>query len=128
MGACYSTRIYLLYDDEEAVVDKIREYVESSSGYVDYPDIEITDLISALSVIFPNVYKTTKRIRKDCYHLPVDSCYEAEFDASYGWETVLTDMFSYISEVLNDGSHMYIWPDSDYDYLVIEDGQCKWIH
>ena len=50
------------------------------------------------------------------------------FAASYGWEQVMLDAFDEIAPYLEDGSEIKIYPDSDYDYLVVKDGKAEWVH
>ena len=50
--------------------------------------------------------------------------YENGFDASYGWESVMMEMFELIAPYLADGSELYIYPDNDYDHLLIKNGKC----
>ena len=50
------------------------------------------------------------------------------FDASYGWESIMLDIFDVISLFLEDGSEMWIYPDSDYDHLIVKEGKCVTVH
>ena len=50
------------------------------------------------------------------------------FDASYGWERVMMEAFEEIAPYLEEGSEIKIYPDSDYDYLVVKDGKAELIH
>ena len=54
--------------------------------------------------------------------------YQSGFDASYGCESVMMDMFSAIAPYLAEGSSMKIMPDSDYDLLVVKDGRAVQVH
>lgn len=135
MGAVYSTRIYLLYDDEQAVVEAIKGFIRDNQQSVIFTERLLRDfyenntLESGLRVIFTEyLYKTSTSIRKECYGYDTDNCYESDFNASYGWETVMTDAFEYMAPALKDGSELYIWPDHGEDYLVVENGQSKWLH
>lgn len=37
--------------------------------------------------------------------------YSSQFDASYGWERVLSDFFEAVRETLNVGSYITVYPD-----------------
>jgi hypothetical protein len=50
------------------------------------------------------------------------------FDACYRWESVMIDAFEKIAPYLEDGSQIKIYPDSDYDHLVVKDGKAVMIH
>ena len=50
------------------------------------------------------------------------------FDASYGWESIMLDIFDVISPFLEDGSELWIYPDSDYDHLIVKEGKCVTVH
>ena len=135
MGAVYSIRAYLLYDDEQAVVEAVQKFIRDHSHEVDFTKAWVRELdanktlMNALQVLFTNyVYKTDPAIRTKYYGYDTDNCYESDFNASYGWETVMTDAFEYMAPALKDGSELYIWPDFGEDYLVIQNGACIWVH
>lgn len=50
------------------------------------------------------------------------------FDASYGWESIMLDIFDVISSFLEDGSEIWIYSDDDYDHLVVKNGKCVTVH
>ena len=54
--------------------------------------------------------------------------YENGFNASYGWESVMMKMFKLIAPYLADKSELYIYPDDDYDHLVVKNGKCVQVH
>ena len=54
--------------------------------------------------------------------------YDNAFNASYGWECVMIDWFNVLAPYLADGSQMLIYPDSDYDELIIKNGVCVQVH
>lgn len=135
MGAVYSIRAYLLYDDEQAVVETILKFVKENTNWVAFNSIDVNELkknktlMNALRVIFTeHVYKTDPVIREKYYGYDTDNCYESDFDASYGWESVMTEAFKYMAPALKDGSELYIWPDFEEDYLVVQNGVSVWVH
>lgn len=50
--------------------------------------------------------------------------YSNGFDATYGWESVMMEMFEELAPVLEDGSDLFINCDDGADVLVIKDGKC----
>ena len=129
MGACYSTRVYLLCDNDDLLVNATKNFVREYGDSAVFPNIGIVDLTTAIQVIFTKrgLYKTEEKIRK-YYHLDEDRCWESDFDASYGWEWVMIEWFKYVAPYLKDGSELYIAPDSSWDELVIKDGMCIQTH
>lgn len=50
--------------------------------------------------------------------------YSSGFDASYGWESLMIEMFKEIAPYLEDRSKLYINCDDGWDEFVVADG--KW--
>lgn len=50
------------------------------------------------------------------------------FDASYGWESIMLDIFDVISSFLENGSEIWIYSDNDYNHLVVKNGKCVTVH
>lgn len=50
--------------------------------------------------------------------------YSNGFDATYGWESVMMEMFEELAPVLEDGSDLFINCDDGVDVLVIKYGKC----
>lgn len=67
----------------------------------------------------------------DYYDLEVDEDWHHhahDFDASYGWEGVMIDMFELITPCIEDESEFFIDVDEDYDQFVIKGRKCIQIH
>lgn len=47
-----------------------------------------------------------------------------DLTATYGWESVMMEMFEELAPVLEDGSDLFINCDDGADVLVIKDGKC----
>lgn len=112
MGQCYSIYANMKTKDEAEVVRLARGFVEESSGYAHYSNADFADLAGMMENFF------TKDVSKS--H---DGVYSADFDASYGWESIMQDMFKAIAPALEDGSYLEIWPDHGKDYLEVRDGK-----
>ena len=52
------------------------------------------------------------------------TCYQNSFEASYGWESVLIEMFKTLAPYLENKSSIKIWPDSGCVKYGIKNGQC----
>lgn len=50
--------------------------------------------------------------------------YHNGFNASYGWESVMMEMFMELAPVLEDTSDLFIYCDDGVDLLVIRNGEC----
>lgn len=119
MGACYTIEMRLMFKDEDEFIRKSNSYIDSTSSSVDYSDMSEIDrntVKGILSILFTNnVYKSK-------------SMWYSDFNASYGWERVMTDWFTEIADTLRDKSRIKIWPDEDYDDIRVVEGKAVWIH
>ncbi len=59
---------------------------------------------------------------EDVYEDEKEGSWSADFDASYGWESVLMDIFAAAAEVLDEGSEIYIEPDNYWTKIYVKDG------
>ena len=125
MGQTYSVTLTLRYDNENDVIKKMKEFIDvtkSSDSRIDFRLDEWakegigTDKLDDLVKIF-----ITNRGYKS-EHREGESSYHTSFDAKYGWQGIMEDMFKYISSVLQNGSKMSIYPDSGRVIMRIKDG------
>ena len=130
MGACYSVELKVKVLDEQGLVKALNEHITNDTGVnysLDrYAEQGITtETFDDLMRIFFAGWKhqevtiTPKRIY---------TYYENDFDASYGWESVMMEMFEVITPYVKDGSELTIYPDEDYDKLVVRNGKCIQLH
>lgn len=131
MGACYSVSLKLGFEREEKqndAAEAMRKYIETHNEKdVDFAlekwgklGVSQDTVENLLRIFFGGWVKTSYE-----YHARgkwVKYC--NSFDGSYGWETVMLDIFIIISSFLLDGSEMVVSPDDDYDYLVVKNGKC----
>jgi hypothetical protein len=54
--------------------------------------------------------------------------YENSFNASYGWERVMLEMFEVMVSYMEDKSTILIYADNGYDELVVKNGMCVQIY
>ena len=129
MGACYSVDLKVNFIDEEGAVKALNEHMvkDTRADYSleEYANIGVTpDTFDGLMKIL--LAETQRKV--DIYDNGKFKVYENDFDASYGWESVMMEWFEALAPFLANGSQMIIYPDSDYDKLVIKNGKCIQIH
>lgn len=120
MGMCYDVSLTLSYDDEQAVVDRIKKAIEEIDAVFKAPASEsLADMVKVLITdsCFEENREDKGRVR-----------FESSFSASYGWEQVMIDAFQIMAPALRDGSMLYIMPDSGYDKLVVQSGAAVQLH
>jgi hypothetical protein len=126
MGAVYSVELVLAFDDREAVTERLKECLrmlikgEHAKFSIDENQIERMRLVDAMNAFLPDILENEKYqvILYDENHFTCTS----GFDASYGWETVLETMFTYLAPALKDGSMIIVEPDNESWTMVVKDG------
>lgn len=126
MGAVYSVDLIWAFDDREAVTEKLKGCLqmlikgEHARFSIDESKIERMHLVDVINAFVPGILETEKYqvLLNDANHFTCTS----GFDASYGWETILATMFTYLSPVLRDGSMITVEPDNESWTMVIKDG------
>ena len=134
MGACYEVNLKIQFkdkDSESKCMIVLQDFIRESSKGVNYslekfakegvtPD-SFTDILKIFLGGWIYNHPVIKRKKKWLY-------YRNGFDASYSWESVMMEMFDRISPYLVDGSELYIYPDNDYDHLIVKNGRYKMLH
>lgn len=125
MSACYAINVELRVKDEAKVIETLQNKINrAKEENVDYGIEEVpTTLKELLGIFFVEHQEMYNYKRVGNWHM-VDS----GFNASYGWEVVMMDMFREITPYLEDKSELYIDIENDYDKLVIKKGKCVQIH
>lgn len=127
MGAVYSVRLVLAFDDREAVTEKLKDCLQMlikgkhARFSINESKIEHMRFIEAIHAFLPDIVQEDQRYQvllNDENHFTCTS----GFDASYGWETILATMFTYLAPVLRDGSMITVEPDNESWTMVIKDG------
>lgn len=112
MGALYDIELYINCKDTDKVVQLAAAYAESAKKW-------------AVIDPFDNFDGMLKAFFTDSVYETADSTYMASFNASYGWESVMLDMFRSIAPALNDGSWIKIWPDHGMDFMKVVNGRIE---
>ena len=129
MGACYSVNIKVNVVDIKGAVDALNHHIaqDSRTSYnlEKYANIGVTttNFDDLMRILLAEIQGPVF-IHHNGKFMIYDNC----FNASYGWESVMMEWFDVLAPFLADGSQMLIYPDEDYDKLVIKNGKCVQIH
>lgn len=129
MGACYSVTVKVNLTDEKGAIDALNHHIakDSRTSYnlEKYAEIGVTTATfdDLMRILLAELQQEMSISYEDKFTI-YDSC----FNASYGWESVMMEWFEVLAPFLADGSQMLIYPDEDYDKLVIKNGKCIQIH
>lgn len=130
MGACYSVTLRVKMKDEAGAINALKELIKNDTrtnyNLEKYAEQGITtETFDDLMRIFLAGWKGQEvQITDSKGYIK----YQNEFDASYGWEDVLINMFKSIAPFAADKSRLLVYPDSGYYDLRIKNGECIWVH
>lgn len=124
MGACYSVILKVNLTNEDGAVKALNEHIANDTRTSYSIDKCKTDTFDDLM----NLLLAGFRTNVITYEEGKFKYYESDFNASYGWEGVMMEWFEVMTPFLKDNSTLLIYPDSDYDELVIRNGKCVQIH
>ena len=123
MGQTYSVYLQLRIKDadglKKALTDKIARGEEERTNYSleHYQSIGVdTNTLEGLLQVFFGGWNAGLNE----YSL---GDFTSDFDASYGWESVMMETFDAMAPFLEDGSCLKIYPDTSYDLQVVENGK-----
>lgn len=126
MSACYSVEMKVKVLNEVGAVAALQKHIQSDS-HADY-SLEkyaeqgiTTDTFDDLMRIFLAGWKHQEL---DIQEIGDEKCYSNDFDASYGWKTVMIQMFEIMAPFIEDGSTLAISMDNDFEQLIIQNGKC----
>lgn len=127
MGQCYTTYLKVKFKDGQGAVKAVQKRLEGQGVDIELLSRETGLDYNTVDGILRHYYSN----REDGYkwtHTTDPEVLSGDFNASYCWESTMIDVFQLIAPFLQDGSELKIYPDSDYDYLVVKDGKAEWIH
>lgn len=128
MGQCYSVEIKAMFTDEDgakkALQAKLDRHEEDHVNYhLDHftgeLGLSIDNLHDLMGIFFGGWKGKLEPSATDEWEF-------ADFDACYGWESLMMDAFEEIAPYLADGSVIKIWPDSGCDHGTVRNGKCEW--
>ena len=113
MGACYSVDIKLKYKDKKKVINALNQYIENNKKRVMFHlfNIDRTDLSALMKVILTDQIEDINETDNEFKAI-------SDFEASYGWEIVINEMFNALSSTIENGSYIYIEPDNEHYTLL----------
>ena len=122
MSAVYSVSLDLKFSAPGYVISATHRFVDNYGSGAVFSDVDYSSIRKAVEIILPErgmIVKEDSIGRFAC---------ECDFEASYGWESVMTDWFNYISQVqavCNDSS-IKIWPDEGWISGVTYNSGVQW--
>ena len=122
MSACYSVNVELRVkeDCEEKIIKTLQDKIKrAKEEMVDYGIEEIPNTLKELLGIFFVSHGDYYNYKQVGTWYWVDS----SFNASYGWESVMINMFEEIAPYLENKSELYIDIENDYDKIIIKNGK-----
>lgn len=120
MGAVFSVNLQakIKQGHKLALLDSlVSPMSESQIEYLNSKELDMNKLEDVLAYYFAANSKIAVGIINDKINISTG------FDASYSWECAMIEAFEKMTEHLEDKSELYIYPDSDYDWLVIRNGK-----
>lgn len=131
MSACYAINLDIYVKNEDNIIKKLTDKIakDEASDHARYqssPD-ESTTLKEMLAIFLASNQKGYEFEEKweGKEHHVIASSY---FNASYGWEIILIEMFKAIVDDLKDGSGLIIDIENDYDKFIVKDGKVIQLH
>ena len=108
MGQTYTVELKnIKVKNEPDLVKRSNEYFKSIDVANKEKFINLKTFDEVLSAVFPNLENGKV------------ASYFADFDASYGWESVMYEWFEAVAPDLAEGSSIEVWPDSGSWGLVV---------
>ena len=129
MGACYSVNVKVQLIDEAGAIKALNEHIVNdirtnySLDKYAARGVATETFDDLMRVLLAEIQGDISIAQKGKFTI-----YDNGFNASYGWERVMMEWFEVLAPFLADGSQMLIYPDDDYDKLVIKNGKCVQIH
>ena len=129
MGQCYSIYLLIKVKDEQGAKNVLRSKIEPLSygeSQAEACGVDLDTLYGLLQYFYGNWGRNFK-LTIDPKTWKGFTKYSSDFDASYGWESVMMETFCQLAPYLADRSSLKIYPDSGVDYFRVKDGKAVWI-
>lgn len=131
MGQCYTVTAKLKYDSllklRKAMIKSIQSI--DCNWHLDFEHPERILSEEIFNAVFQNHGQTDYKLELKVYkNKSCEFIINSSFDQSYGWESLMMEFFEDITPALRNGSSLLIYPDSDYDRLVVKNGECIQTH
>lgn len=127
MSACYSVILKVKVLDEQGAINALNEHIDKTKDFINYSLDKYkeqgitTETFDDLMKIYLAGWNHQKLDieRKRTY-----TYYENEFNASYGWESVILDMFKIIAPYVKDNSELIMYLEEGFCKLRVKNGLC----
>lgn len=124
MGACYSVNLNITLRNETAAIKTMQEYIKKEQFHINFGlednrkrGIGIGTFADLLQIFFSSCNGPVNDVLREDNHI----VYDSDFDASYSWESVMTEIFDCIAPFLEDESKLNVCSDDCY-HLIVKNG------
>ena len=131
MSACYAINLDIYVKNEDNIIKKLTEKIakDEASDHAHYQsspseNTTLREMIGIFLASDARNYEFEERVEGKEHHVIASSF----FNASYGWEIVLIEMFKAIVDDLKDGSGLIIDIENNYDKFIVKDGKVIQLH
>ena len=131
MGAVFDIYLELKNDpNKEEIVRWTKLFIEEYSKYATF-DVDRegkTEFEKAMKIIFTDRFDHAYEESELGKYVPKPGCYMADFDARYGWHTVMEEWFKRLAPILGEWTELDIWSDDGDSYGIIKDGRAFFVY
>lgn len=127
MGDCFSISLNITLKNEAAAVRVMQEYIQNKP-YVNFGleenqkrGIGTDNFNDLIRIFFSSCNGTVIDVARNEDIIS----YNADFDATYSWKSVMLDIFGSIAPFLEDGSELNISSIDDYFCLIVKNGKAE---
>lgn len=126
MGQCYSVFMKLRFKDSNELLHKLIFAMKNTDceWHTSEEEWERISLNEALAKFLYEIHFDSEDLSSEYKEISLHS----DFDQSYGWESLMYELFEEITPCLEDDSYITVYPDHDYTHYVIKDKQCVLVH
>lgn len=128
MGDCFSISLNITLKNEAAAVRVMQEYIQNKP-YVNFGleenqkrGIGTDNFNDLIRIFFSSCNGTVIDVARNEDIIS----YNADFDATYSWKSVMLDIFGFIAPFLEDGSELNISSIDDYFCLIVKNGKAEY--
>ena len=124
MGASYSVDLTVSLTDEQRAAEIVRKFIQDSNAEFHLDDFNAIGIGTGtfddlMRIVLASWESTPVKIEQiDDYRK-----YSNDFDASYGWESVMIEVFEALVPVLRDGSTLDFSADTAYVGYAVTEGK-----
>ena len=117
MGQCYSVEAHFKFknNNPSSFCQIIKDEIADRNGKSAIFDLDRGDLNDPFGCFKIMTAKDAVQ--------STDGTWYADFSGSYGWESVMIEIFQHAAEELDDGSVITIYPDYDSTEIAVKNGK-----